>query len=356
MVSTSFDATLASGLDVISESQVITFTKYVRVVLPADGFVFWVKADIVSPSALANASMLNASFRNNGAVQGVTLNTPPVIVTAAPTTNVIGSLHYMTANTQDEAAFQSTNRVRFTAEAEIQDLNQIGPAVLFLGSFDGRTFAFSQRGSYYQQSGLHHYLGDAVTATMRTQIIDDPRYLDLLNPVVSNSLPLWLELTSFFPMWPSFLVPQNEPPPYCAVHIDPDGTEALQDFPALDATGGQSQLVQDVVRLTFYGVRHQTVMDFMQYVFQYSANTDNFGVMDYLPVVRDGKVTAAELGTIAQMKTTEFKISYYQSRVRDVARKAITAVGGVTFNVNAPQPVPPAQSANVSYVLRETAL
>ena len=36
------------GLEDISRSASVTFTKYVRKVLPLDGFVFWVKASIIS--------------------------------------------------------------------------------------------------------------------------------------------------------------------------------------------------------------------------------------------------------------------------------------------------------------------
>ena len=49
-------AGLALGLETLSQNQTITFTRYHRLVLPMDGFVFWVKADLLTPSALLNSS------------------------------------------------------------------------------------------------------------------------------------------------------------------------------------------------------------------------------------------------------------------------------------------------------------
>ncbi|ELR1901570.1 hypothetical protein QSA11_004706, partial [Salmonella enterica] len=45
---TELNASLVQGLDDISRSASVTFTKYVRKVLPLDGFVFWVKASVLA--------------------------------------------------------------------------------------------------------------------------------------------------------------------------------------------------------------------------------------------------------------------------------------------------------------------
>ena len=52
------------GLDTLSSGQEITFTQYVRVILPFDGFIFWVKADLLSKSALYNAYKYNQLVNN----------------------------------------------------------------------------------------------------------------------------------------------------------------------------------------------------------------------------------------------------------------------------------------------------
>ncbi len=49
---TSAGANAATGIQVLSEMGEITFNRYVRVVLPSDGYVFWVKASLLSAGAL----------------------------------------------------------------------------------------------------------------------------------------------------------------------------------------------------------------------------------------------------------------------------------------------------------------
>lgn len=315
-------AVLQAGVDEISSSQTITFTKYVRLVLPLDGFVFWVAASMVTPSALYNAMGFNTSAFAAG----------QVVATGAPTLTVAGSLHYATDVRQNEDETLAVNRVVFTAQRPVNDLNDVGPNVMYIGTFEGRRFAFSQRRSFYYQAALWHYAGDAIYPDMETQIIDDPRGFDSRSLVVSNSLPAWLTLTKFMPMYPSFAVPANVLPPYGAVHIEPANTVALQAFPSKDSTGSHFQLVQDKVRITTYGLRNNAALDFQDYVTQYSLDTDNIGIMN-TPAFRDEKRTQVELGILAMKKTIEFDVSYYQTRIADVARQLIlSATMGFNFD------------------------
>ena len=48
-------AGLAQGVETISLNQTVTFTLYVKLVLPLDGYVFWVNAALLTDSALYNA-------------------------------------------------------------------------------------------------------------------------------------------------------------------------------------------------------------------------------------------------------------------------------------------------------------
>ena len=98
------------------------FTKYVRLILPMDGYVFWVKADLLSPSALLNVGLLN----------GVQLNQPPVVVTPAAEVCADGSLHYSIEMRQDQDHTYSVTSVVFNATEPIVDFEQIGPNVLFI--------------------------------------------------------------------------------------------------------------------------------------------------------------------------------------------------------------------------------
>ena len=153
--------------------------------------------------------------------------------------------------------------------------------------------------------------------------------------MVSNSLPAWLALNSYFPvygfanpgvtLYPSFLVPDNISPPFAAVHIDPVGTTALASAPLIAKDGSHSQLCSDRVRLTLWGLRNFNAMDFIDCVYQYLSDAGVMGLMN-MPVVRDEKRTQNELLTIAQKKTVDIDVSYQQGTMRDLARQQILDV------------------------------
>ena len=316
---------LEAGLEQIDQNQVITFTKYVRVVLPMDGFVFWVKADLLSNAALGNAAVPNSAFPNK----------PRTVITAAATIRAKGSLHYGSDRLQNEDETTTANRMVFTSETEVQAFNEIGPTVIFLATFRGIRFAFSRRGYFYQQASLWHYEGAAVYSSMASQIIDYPQQLDTQNTVVSNSLPAWLALNSYFPfyttyfnndrlpLYPSFAVPANLPPPFGSVHIVPETTRALQVIPFIDRQSNHWQLTTERVRVTMYGMRNFDALDFIDCVNQYTLDTDAFGITGSPAVVRDDKRTQPELDILAMKKTVEFEISYYQTATRNIARQLI---------------------------------
>ena len=56
---TPLGASLADGLNTISLNQTLDFTMYVKMVLPLDGYVFWVNANLLSDSAIYNATQYN---------------------------------------------------------------------------------------------------------------------------------------------------------------------------------------------------------------------------------------------------------------------------------------------------------
>jgi hypothetical protein len=337
---------LRAGLETLSLDQTITFTKYVRLVLPLDGYVFWVRAGLVSPSAILNTNPLNSAAFNAPRIQSQD---------ASDTITVKGSLHIATNASQVEAESQATNQIIFTSETEVQDLNFVSPQILWIGEFLGQQFAFSARRSYYQQANLHHYMGTAVLPIMKSQIVNTLDGLDVGNVVVSNSLPIWLAMAvndppypwppgQALPLFPSFLVPENQPLPYGSVHIDPASTQAIQATPWLDRTLGHWQLVEETVTITVYGFRNFNVMDFIDYVYNLTLVQENFGIMDS-PVVQDEKYGQAEMDTLAQKKRVSFRINYYQQRARDVARQLILKCIP-TFTI-----VPPAEA--IANLIRE---
>jgi hypothetical protein len=302
---------LDAGLTNISQAQTIQFTKYVRLVLPLDGYVFWIRASLLSAAALANAAPANAVVANRG--QAATFDD---VLTVA------GSLHYSTDSIQNEDETIDKNHVIFTTSEKVDDMNEIPQNVMYLGEFQGIRFSFNRRSGFYIQAGLYHYTGDAVYPAMSSQIIDDVRQLDTVNVVVSNSLPIWLGLNKLMPVYPSYLVPADIVPPYAAVHIPPESTKAIQSTPRIDSKQDHYQLVSETVKITIYGLRNFNALDFQDYIFQYSLDTDIMGIMN-MPVIRDEKRTQSEIQVLGMKKSFELEISYYQTRINNLARQLI---------------------------------
>jgi hypothetical protein len=302
---------LRTGVNVLSLNQTVTFVRYTKLVLPLDGYVFWVRSELLSTSALFNVSTYNSA-------QG---NQPRRATSIAPSFTAPGSLHIATANQQDPDESFSVNRVVFTSEVEVNDLNDVSPTTMFIATFGDFKFAFSQRGSFYRQAGLYHYSGDAVYPVMEPQIIDSVAGFDSASQVVSNSIPIWLALQQpGLPIYPAYLVPDNIRPPYIAVDIQ--STRALQAAPVIDRTGSHWQLVADRVKLSIYGLRNFNALDFHDYLFARSLADDTFGVMD-MPVMVDEKRAQVELSALAQKKSFSIEISYYQARMNALARQLI---------------------------------
>ncbi|MEX3914886.1 hypothetical protein AB4Y43_01380 [Paraburkholderia sp. BR10872] len=279
-------AGLAAGIDTISSGQTIQFVQYQQLVLPLDGYIFWV---------------------NTGAQ-----------------ISVAGSLHQSIEERQNEDETISINRIVFTSEQQVEEFNQVSPTTIFIGNFNGELFSFSRRDAFYQQAGLFHYTGDAVYPAMASQLINSASNIDPTKVIVSNSLPVWMTLTKYMPMYPSFALPSDIAPPYASVHIEPDDTEAIGAAPAFDSAMTHTQLTRDRVRITIYGLNNQQALDFQDYVFTYITNNDNIIGLMNAPIIRDEKRTQAELGVIAMKKRFDIEVSYYQTRVNTLARQFIT--------------------------------
>lgn len=309
-LSTPIHDALAAGVDVLGQNQQVEFWPYVRVVLPVDGFVFWLRADLLTPTQLAQHG----------------LQTPLGV-------QVDGSLHYASIGHQVEDEVIAIRRVDFTAETQITALAEIAPDVMYvaewttsMGSFK---FTFSQRSTYYQQADIHHYVGDAVYPAFAGQLIDDVAGFDQ-RQVVSNSLPFWLSMFSSqpfpspigcsFPIYPAFLLPPNLTPPYIATEIS--GTRALQSVARIGSTGSRSQLCSERVRLIAYGMRNDDALTVLDYSLSYMENTDFMGLMN-MPVVVDEHRPQVELAALAQKKVIEYEVSYNQSVSRAIALQVI---------------------------------
>jgi hypothetical protein len=311
---------LAQGVQTLSGNEQVTFTLYVKLVLPLDGYVFWVNANLLTDSAIYNASQYNRLELDK-----YTFSIPPKQITAS------GSFHLAQELHQLEDRTTTYNHIIFTSIQPIQEFNLVNPNLIYIAKYENNTFAFSRRDNFYKQADLYHYRGDALYSIMNTQVIDTMTGFDTQSPIVSNSLPIWLTLNQFFPMYPSYLVAQNLPPPYAAVEITANETEALGQFPIINnvipsignpTQSTYNQLTTDTVKISMFGIRNNEALNFAEYVYQYSMNTDNIGLMN-MPIIQDEKVTQPELGIIAMKKTITFKVSYYQNTVNNVALKYI---------------------------------
>ncbi|ECI5657920.1 hypothetical protein ACQSEM_09135 [Salmonella enterica] len=292
---TELNAALTQGLDDLSRFQVVTFTKYIRKVLPLDGFVFWVKASVLSSEPDSEPD----------------------------TVNVKGYLHLTTESIQDDEQLYDRNVVTFTAQADIDPFNDIGSDVLYIGEFFGIQFSFSRRTGLNEPANLYHYTGEAIFPYMRSQIINSVDDIDLSDVVVSSSLPVWLALSQYMPMFPAMLSTQNLSPPYATVKCT--NTTPIAGSFYLDERQNQYHLVSEDVTISVTGLRNASVEDFLRYVHDYTiSDTAEMGVMN-IPVVQDERVTQNELNIIAMRKTIKFKVNYYQQRMRNVARKLITS-------------------------------
>lgn len=327
---TPMGADLAQGVQTLALDQEITFTRYNKLILPLDGYVFWIKAALMTASAAPNAAMPNKVAPNKFF---------HLLKNQAPTQVATGSLHYASDVRQEEAETYAANKVIFTSTEKVDALHAIAPNQLWIGEFEGLRFAFSSLSPFYQQADLWHYVGFAVYPDMATQIIDTPIGFDQRHVVVSNSLPAWLALNSYepiygignpgIPLFPSFLSPLNESPPFATIHVAPESTRALASAPTLLQDYSHEQLASEIVRITLWGTRNFNAQDFVDFVYQYSDDTDAFGIMN-MPIIRDEKRTQSEMQTIAMKKAVEFEISYLQRRVRNIARQIIEEAS-VTF-------------------------
>lgn len=318
---TPFAAAAQTGVETLSLRQEVVFTRYLRVTLPMDGFVFWVRADQLSRSALMNTSPFNS----------YTPNQVEEILSDAAEISALGSLHFSSTLSQTPTSTFGASRIIFTSEVELVNLESIASNELYIGTFENFRFAFTSLDSRYVQSGLYHYMGSTINPDMETQIVDYPATLNTRDVIVSNSLPIWLTLNILAPIYPSYLVPENATPPYVVINIPEDRTEALQAVPYTERNSSRWQLVKDTVQITTIGLRNDQAADLMDLFLDYMMNHDDLGLMN-TPVIRDSKHNAPEIRTLSQMKTMEFVVSYFQSRVRDTARRLIArAIPGYTI-------------------------
>lgn len=284
---------LGQAIGWLGQFQEVRFQAYTRVVLPIDQFVYW------SPTV---------SFC------------------------VEGSIHFaqdIQQNTDETVGFAT---VTFSTQSKVTRFTDVPVNTIFVGTIAGFRFAFSRQNGFYDEAKVWHYTGSMVYPALATQLLDDPESIDPDQAVVSNSLPLWIALNSYAPiyydwfqktgtqLYPADMLPANLLPPYGVVDIQT--TTADQATPYLDMNRNHWQLCTDEVTVTLYGFQNNAAMDFMDCVNQYSVNSSNFGIRN-VPVISDVRRKQSELMTIAMKKQCRFSVSYNQHRAAEVARQLI---------------------------------
>lgn len=296
--SSQLSGVLQSAVETISSGQEITFRMYVRKVLPIDGFVYWINAEIIDPAELSSMGI------------------------SAPITKPIsGSLHRQVIVEQGETTSRDVNNIIFTPTKRIDDFNIDSPDFIYIGEYQGTRFAFSRMESRYTQSGIFHYRGMAILPTMQSQLIDSAEDINT-DQIISDSTSIWLTLSQFATVYPSFLIPANLTPPYIAVDVR--RTVALQAGHII-YDGVRYQLAQDSVRVTLYGFNNEDALGYVDYVIRTALEDEQFGITN-IPIPKDEKYTQVELNALAKRKTVDFEVNYYQQTTRDIARQLIKQV------------------------------
>ena len=310
---TPLNSALKEGLRSLDRLQEIRFSRYRRYVLPADGFVFWIKKSLINnPSGALNSAGIGT----------VPLNTLETITNSGDDFIVQGSLHYSTNNVQENTQVFGKNNVVFTTDKDIDDFNDIGENELFIGAWDDVQFSFSQRGNYYTQAGLYHYTGEAINPVMRSQIIDSLEQLDTIQ-VVNDSLPIWMALNSLCPVYPAYRGLQNTRPPF--ISIDVIETMPLSQTPFIDKDSNRDQWCKDKVEVTCYGLDNRAVLDYIHNVVRVEAlKYGNEWGINNSPIAKTINIPQTELNVTANAKLITFEINYCQSVTIGIAQQLIT--------------------------------
>lgn len=332
------NALLAVGTETISSQQEVTFVQYIKFTSPIDGMVYWVESGSVK-------QLYQNSIPNSATGNTAMPNTP--LQRAVTTLVAKGSLHFLTEFKQEEDAQYGKNRVMFTSETIINDFNAIGPTTIYIAQISGFMYAFSSQKSFYQQANTYHYVGDAVYPMMLSQIVTSASLIN--NLVISNSLPLWLNIASSLgaTIYPSYVSLPNRIPPYITCHVGETDTISMQPIASrmqtynTDLSGnliyplqlngsGHWQLYKDSVRLTLWGFSNNAAITFLDGLYSYFENDNGtMGLMSAI-TLSDAKKTQHELQIIGQKKVIALTVSYYQT---NAYVQALSTIQSALFSV-----------------------
>jgi hypothetical protein len=310
---TALAGALSAGLDNIRYGQEIAFTPYIRLVLPIDGFVFWVRYDQVGAETLKDAGLLDEGAQ-------------PITVDC--------DIHMATSTDQSEDENIDVSNVVVTTKQEVRPFHDAIVTVMWLAESEGVRFAINSRKSFSQQANVFHYVGKTIYPAMMTQIIDDASQFNLRELVLSNSTALWLFIASdihravwlpgfTFPLFPKYLIPDNLDPPYGVVSPLEGTIRGINLAPTYSLTFSRDHFVEEEVDIILYGCPHRIAADFVDSVLGYTLAETTFGIQN-TPTIKDEPRQQTELSVLAQKKRINFKINFHQRVLRDMAIRLIT--------------------------------
>lgn len=312
-------AGLQQGVNTLSYSQDLPFDLYKSLVLPIDGFRFWIKASLLPEyyDSLYNTSPLNQTTPNQG------IPVPPTITPLQAKIlhfRALGSLHLSQVTEMQETRVYTKQRVIFTSLQEVDHLDATAPDEMYFTTLpNGTKAAFSALENRYYQSGLWHYVGLGLFNVNSTQVIDDLSQLNTAQ-IVSNSLPIWMSFsTPELPVYPSYLSLANIDPPY--IVADVTSTTALASAPTYYDRTSQYQQVRDEVRFTMWGLNNLAALDWQYKVLNQSYFLD-YGIGN-MPVPVDEKEPQNEFQVIGMKKSMVLTVNYYQEAARNIAMQLI---------------------------------
>lgn len=311
--SNAFSDSIAAGFDSIRYDRRLSFSPYVRVVLPLDKFVFWVKHSLLSPSTLASL--------------GVCADLPQSVEVAC-------NVHVATNTEQGPTESLDMSSLLVNTRDQVRQFHDTSVNLLWLSSFEGIKFSIGGRNAYYEQASIHHYRGQTIYPVMLPQIIDEAGQLNQCELILSDSTPLWLYMASVIekyiwlpgfnlPLEVAYLVPDNLEPPYGVIEVINGSQKAVTGGPIYSPNMSRNSYVTEEVKVTLLGCNNQVASDFLDSVLGYCLAHSPLGVNNS-PVITDESRFQPELNIRAQKKVILFKVNYYQSAVRDMAVRLIS--------------------------------
>lgn len=297
---------LRNGIDFLKENNKFIFITYSKAILPYDGFIFWIKR-----------------------------KEETVIVKSIE--------HTAEEMLQEGDTFRSESTLILTSEEPLFDFSQNDLETIKVIVCNNNRYVIRKSGENTGESGIFHYMARIIEKPLESILLDSEDDFRSRKIQLSSSIPLFILLASgvfdlvpvHYDLYPAWLVPFNKKPPYITVEIIK--TTAL-------ASGSQTvihhekeyllKLVQEEVKFVLYGFDNDAAFIFLKQLEKWSTIYNYIGFMN-MPCIEDEVHNQVELGSVAQKKSIELVISYYQSaELLDELKEKMISTVLMEFNYN----------------------